>query len=255
MHVITINNQTFKGPDGWDKLSCAGLLQYAQVLQCAALSEKQAKHQIVMRLFNIPVKIFKILPESRRILLHQYIAWIFEKNTLVSWLIKMVVIDKVRLFGPNDKLKDLTGEEFMFCEAAYERWLQTGDAGLMDTLFAVLYRKKGFFSGKRTAFDRDRLQAAEKRAKKVKTFVKRAVMINYAGFRNLLIQCHPHVWRQAASNTEASGQQVTGWAGIFLELAGDKFGTYPETIKTNLWLLLADLDKKAKTAQEMEANS
>jgi hypothetical protein len=250
MQVISINGNKYTGPGSWGKLSTALLLQYALVLECISLSEKQAKHQLVMRLFKIPYKIFKILPESYKIQLHICIDWLYEPNTLSNWLIKSVRVGKYILYGPDDRLANITGEEFMFCEASYEKWLQTDDPELMDTLFGVLYRKRRFFGLKRVDFDREKLEKAEIQAKRVREHVKHAVMINYAGCRNLMIDCHPHIWKKASYNHERSeGSLITSWAGLLLELAGDKFGSYPETIKTNIWLLLADMDKKAENAE------
>jgi hypothetical protein len=195
------------------------------------------------------------LARAQLLQIGQTLQWIYTKNTIERWLISAVRIGAIKLYGPQNKLANLTAEEFMYCEASYERWLQTTQTSHLDLLFTVLFRRKYFFNTFRASFDAQKLPKAQIRAAKLKSYVKKAVAMNYAGIRNLIIDRHPNVWKKATEGETSGSGGTTNWAGIILDLSGDKFGTYEQTIKTNIWLVLADLDKKAKQAAEMEGKS
>ncbi|MGY0037632.1 hypothetical protein [Pedobacter sp. NJ-S-72] len=254
MQHIVLNNQKYSGPSGWDELSAEMLLHFARITGILGISD-MAISILVMCLFKIPYKQYKLLKEFQMLELHQTTAWIFQKNTISKWLLKSVKVGRKTLYGPENKLSNLTGNEFMVTENAYERWLTDQNQEHLNTLFAVLYRKKHWLSGKRVMFNAENLGSYLRETKTFENLIKQAVAINYAGCRNLIIKNHQYIWKQAQDthNQQQGIVRVTSWATIFLQLAGDKFGTYEQTIKMNLWIMLADLDGKAKMAQEMEA--
>ena len=252
MHVIKLNQLSFKGPSKWGELTAEGLLNLAV---CTCSASAYTKLYLVMTLFGVPAKLFTKLKKCQAIQLEPLIDWFFGKNTLSNWLLKTVKVGKSTLYGPQNALADLSAEEFMYAEAAYERWSATQNPEFLDTLFAILYTRKPFFAVKRCHFNPDKLDAAEKRAKRVRLYVKRAIAINYAGCRNLIIDKHPHIWKKQNIDESKPVKQITytNWVEMILGLSGDKFGTYEQAVKVNIWLLLADLDKKAKHAAELEA--
>lgn len=255
-HNFSYKEQAFNAPSKWDEVSARDLLTIAKV---TAVQDKSRVFNdlLICYLFNIPKSVYKQLKPGERYELSALVKWISQKNTIQKWLLSAVRIGSVKLYGPKHRLANITAEEFMYCEAAYERWLHTGKNEYLDTLFAVLYRRKWFFSTYRQKFNSDKLQKHEARAAKLKNFVKKAVALNYAGCRNLIIDKHKYIWTKAQEHSKETNagnkQPVTNWGAIILDLAGDKFGTYDQTLRTNIWLVLADLDKKVKTVKEMEA--
>jgi len=251
MQKIRIEDKEYTAPSGWSELSAEHLL-YLGMVDSLRKPADVSIYFLLAKLFKVPKDIFKKLHKSQITQLKATLNWLMEPNTVEKWLIKSIDVFGLKLLGPQNMLADMTAEEFMYCEGAYERWLDTESPEHLDTLFAVLYRKKMLFYSKRSAFDAERLPKQEQTAKKVKTYIKKAVAINYAGCRNLIIKRHPDVWKKRDDHTEkpaAPGKKgYTSWAGIILDLAGDKFGTYQQTIKTEIWLVLADLNKKAKEA-------
>ncbi len=256
MHKISLNGLEFKGASTWSELAPEYLLHYARIRLLLGVSDL-SRHLIAMHLFQVPYPLFKQLKECQMLQLHQCIIWLFKKNNLEKWLISAIKINQTKLYGPKNKLSNLTGEEFMYTEAAYEHWLLDQHPKHLDTLFAVLFRRKKRFSLKRTAFDPESISRAIALTKNVKPYVKYAVAVNYAGCRNLIISKHENIWKVSQEEYQVSTGKIkaTSWASLFLDLAGDKFGTYQQTIKTNLWLLLADLDSKAKQAAELKKKS
>jgi hypothetical protein len=254
MHTIRLNNKIFSGPSKWTELTADTLLSLAV---CTGTVSHYTRAFLVMTLFKVPQKLFTRLKECQVIQLEPLIQWTSTKNIIQKWLIKSVKVSQITLYGPQNRLADLTIEEFTYCEAAYERWLQSQKTEFLDTLFAVLYRRQRFFGTKRLDFDADRLGKHEKRAKNVRIYIKRAIAINYAGCRNFIIDSHPFIWVPADPQDQAAVGAVhrpTNWVQLVLNLSGDKFGTYQQTTKVNLWLVLADFNKKAKDIKELEAS-
>ena len=246
MHTITLNKRIYRGPAAWAELTAESLLSLAV---CTGSISHYTGAFLVMTMFNVPKKLFTRLKQCQIIQLEPLISWTYSKNTLQNWLIKSVKVGSATLYGPQNRLADITIEEFTYTEAAYERWLDSQNPLFLDTLFAVLYRKKKFFIGKRVAFDADRLDKHEKRAKKVRIYIKRAVAINYAGCRNFIIDRHPFIWVPPDPNdkpTAGPAHKHTNWISLVLNLSGDKFGTYQQTTKVKLWLVLADFNKRQK---------
>jgi hypothetical protein len=252
MHIISIEEQAFTAPSKWEEVKAKDLLQISLATGIQDKS-KRFREILTCRMYNIPQALYFKLRPGQQVQLSHTLNWIFAKNAISNWLMGAVKVGKVKLFGPKHRLADLTIEEFMYTEAAYERWLQSSKTEYLDTLFAVLYRRKIFFSLYRRKFDARHLAKQEVRATRLKNYVKKAVALNYSGCRNFIIDRHPNIWKAAADSLEKKdGHTLTNWAAIILDLAGDKFGTYEQTLKSNLWIVLADLDKKAKTVAEME---
>lgn len=248
--------QKYQGPDGWSDLTEQGLLHLARLRPFITLSDR-AKYLLIAYLFNVPIKTFLQLKKPQMIQLEPLVDWVYSKNNLKKWLIDRVLVYGEAFFGPENGLSNLTAEEFIYTEATFERYMQDEKEEHLHGLFAILYRKQHWWSARRIYFDPDKLKKNIQRTKSVKLFVKRAVMINYAGCRNYMIASHPHIWKQAMQDklNENHKPVFTRWAAIFMNLAGDKFGTYAQTLKTDVWLVLTDMETKAKQAEELEARS
>ncbi len=250
MKKIRIDGRIFTGPGSWEELDRGGLLQYAKVISCKETTDDQVKHQLVMRLMKIPYNLFKRLPEPERVKTHEAIDWVYTQNTLTNWLLPVVSLNGKKVYGPADGLDDITGEEFMFCELAFERYLLDENTDHAIDIFTALYRKRRFWSSDRRRFSPKFMKKLELYGKYMSPAFKEAILINYAGCRNQIIALHPHVWIQAAAGDgDGSGAGMTSWASLFMDISGGKWGPYPQTIRTNLFLLLKDMDKTAENAE------
>lgn len=254
MASFEINGQTYHGPAGWSDLTPAGLLHLARLQPFLELKES-AKYLLLKYLFHAQSKMFKLLKESHLIQACVLLDWIYTKNTLSKWLLPKVSTINTDFYGPQSRLADLTAREFAYTEAVYEHWLNDGNEAHLHKLFAILYRKGHWWSGKKLPFDPEKLDKNIEATAGVKLYVKRAVLLNYVGCRNYIISVHPHIWKQAIQAKLNSGAKTnhTHWMEIFMNLAGDKFGTYAQTLQTDVWLVLTDMDMKAKQAEELEA--
>ncbi len=255
MSKIRIDGIIYSGPSSWEELDCEGLLAYAKVMSSKDLSEAQIQHQLVMRLMHIPYSLYKKLPETERLKTHEAIDWIYNPNNISAWLIPVIKSGRTKLFGPEDGLSDITGEEFMYSELAYERYLFDKNPDHAIDIFSALYRKRRFWSTDRRLFSGKFMEKLERAGNSMSPVLKEAILINYAGCRNQIIALHPHVWVKklgtGADGDDIDGQK-TSWASLFLDIAGDKFGDYKSTLRTNLWHLLKDMDKKAQNAESIK---
>jgi hypothetical protein len=253
MQNIRLNHQVFYGPGKWDELDAEGLLQLAAVTSLDKF-KSMMPYYLVMKLFKVPVRLFRKLRQSQMIQLESCLDWMSEKNNLTKWLIDPVTISRQIYYGPKNRLANLTVEEFMYAEAAYAKWLTTQKLDPLYTLFATLYRKRSFWFKKRLLFTDTHKEKAEAGALSLRPHVLKAIAINYAGCRNFIIEKHPNVWKPVVQDdkplTKAQAPQKVDWVGLALQQSGDKFGTYDQTIKVNLWLFLADMDKKVKEAHK-----
>jgi hypothetical protein len=255
MHHIRLNQKQYKGPSRWSELDEIGLLNIAAISSLTRY-KKYRPHYLVIKLFKLPVRTVWALKECQKIQLEECIAWMSEKNSIIRWLIARVSVRLRKYHGPTDKLGNITLEEFMFAEASYTQWLEDQQPESLNTLFAALYRRrvKGVT---RADFTEEHKLAAEKAAAHIRPYLKLAMALNYAGCRNFIIDRHPNVWKITETNESAPlltppVLQKVNWAALALEQSGDKFGTYNQTIKMNLWLFLADMDKKALQAAKLK---
>jgi hypothetical protein len=254
MASLVINNVPYKGPDGWSDLNREGLLHLAR-LQPQLAEKPTARYLLIKHLFGVPMDRFLRLRESLLVQCEPVIGWLYEKNTLSKWLIPSVETPRTTLYGPKSRLADLTAEEFCYTEALYEQWVSTQKEEYLHAIFAYLYREAHWWTGKRKGFKVQKSDGYIRSTKNVPLYLKRAVLINYAGCRNYIISLHPHIWKKAQEhdNETVHERNFTRWTSIFLNLAGDKFGTYDQTLKTDLWLVLEDMEMKAKQVADMEA--
>lgn len=254
MHNIKIGSKSYQAPSGWEELDQRALFLVAIYDQYINDSEILAK-RFIRGLFNVPSKVFKSLKLSQIRQLYPLIYWLLERNTITNWLIPTIQGGTYIWKGPKNRLANLTADQFCYAELAYQTWLNTGNMQSLDTLIAVLYRRYFFFGLIAEKFNPSKLAARQKDAFYIKSYVKKAIALNYAGCRNLIIEKHPHIWKVAleTGDHEGTAAPATSWAGLILDLAGDKFGTYGQTMKEKIWIVLADMDKKAKHFEEMEA--
>lgn len=251
-HDIIVFGKKYTAPSGWEELTTSSILLIA--IHSPFLHADKAKDHLIRMLANIPKKDFRKLKLSLKCQLRPLLNWLEHKNKISKWLLPTVQGGKYIWKGPLNHLSNLTAEQFMYAELAYERWLQTYDDSNLDDLFVVLFQRYGFLGLIPLKFNASKFEARLADARPVRDYIKRAVALNYAGCRNFIIDRHPHIWRQAVEQgADNPGSSYTPWGSMILDLAGDKFGTYDQTLRANVWNVLADLDKKAQRAEELEA--
>ncbi|MBS7565159.1 hypothetical protein KHS38_12160 [Mucilaginibacter sp. Bleaf8] len=247
MHQISIDNEIFKAPSSWNELTAAQLLHITRIRSLFHDQADTAK-MLVLQLFNIPSSIAIKLKGYQLIQLTDCLDWQFERNNLARWLIPTLKCRRRSYDGPADHLSDLTGNEFIYAELSYQKWLFDGNISHLHKLTAILYRNR------KVDFDPDEIADRLNRLQTLPSWYHEAIALNYAGCRNVMIDLHPHVWKKSAPAADDQALAITSWTDIFLDLAeSGRFGEFNHTLKYNVWLLIKDLDKNAKKIAELEA--
>ncbi len=67
-------------------------------------------------------------------------------NQLTRQLIPSIRVGKTRLYGPSDKMKNITSGEYAKAEHRYLAFIQSGDEKYLNEMIAVLYRPRRRFA-------------------------------------------------------------------------------------------------------------
>lgn len=169
-------------------------------------------------------------------------------NQLTRQLIPSIRAGKTRLYGPLDKMKNITSGEYAKAEHRYLAFIQSGDEKYLNEMIAVLYRPRRRFAWllrffqlwdgeKRVPFHDYHLARANDIAQ-VELNIRFAVFLFFEGCRNHAVENHPNVF------SEGTNEENGGWAGIFQAIS-EKPTDIEELTRLNFWTLLFFLEQKA----------
>lgn len=253
MHIIQFDGKQYNCPSNWKELNQAALLLIAATRHRQP-DGLEAIKELAPLLAGLSAKAQVKLWDFQRVEMSECLEWMhITKCDIEDWLIPTLGTGKRRLHGPKKMLSTMSGNEFIYAELTYQKWLFDNNIDHLKQLTAVLYRKKG------TGFNPETIQDRVDRLAWLPDWMYLAIALNYSGCRNNMIMLHPHIWKATApAEEDGSGQQQpaapTSWTEIFLGLAeSGKFGDFNSTIKYNVWLLLKDLDRNAQKIEELEA--
>lgn len=169
--------------------------------------------------------------------------FIFEKNNLTKNLLPRVKVSWLREYaGPSDYMGDIDAEEFSFAFGIYLQFVRTHNEDLLTTLMAVLYRPARFDEHKtgenRQPFNKNLIEYHAGKLAKLPDCYRQAVYLFFLGCLEFMAGKHPNVFKRA--------EKAGGPGGTFLDsvvaLSGGKFGPFESTKKTNIYILLKELD-------------
>lgn len=147
-----------------------------------------------------------------------------------------------KLYGPANNLGDIDGEELMFAEKFYYEY-KAGKQGSLDLMIAMLYRpRKG---GKRTIFDKE---LTDEYLHQIATWpldIKIAIFIFFESVRERWILRFDLVYKKPEDVNQKPTSNST-MLDVYLSMAGGKFGSFNETIKSNAFMLLSEMQRILK---------
>ncbi|SFC93194.1 hypothetical protein SAMN05421780_1139 [Flexibacter flexilis DSM 6793] len=177
-------------------------------------------------------------------------------------LLPTVCVDEKQFVGPADTLANLSFAEFINADTHFLRFLQTQDESHLNALCATLYRpqREDFnpdapdTNGDPREVFNDNLVAT--RAQTFATLLKgekAAILYFFMGCRNEIEKQYPWIFKK----TDEEKTESEGWVGVWLQMAGNKFGDAEKTANTNLHWILTELnimmrnyfETKSKTQQ------
>ncbi|MFN8407002.1 MAG: hypothetical protein U0X71_05920 [Sphingobacteriaceae bacterium] len=225
--------EVYTAPSSWDELSPKQLKIWSAIcLQPIPMIE--AKKHIARLFYCIPNTTFKYLKVGQVLQIADTLSFLFESNQLNKWLIKSVRSGFIRYHGPNDFLANLTIAEYRCTELYYQAYVRTQEKKWLILLMATLYREKR--KGEITDDIREDLTEhgiakRERHFSKISPHLLQACLLNYEGCRNHLINKYVRAFKP---NQSEQSNEIFDLEEVIEAFAGDKFGSFSETEKTNL---------------------
>lgn len=238
MHSIIFNKLKYTAPSKWDEISADQLVAFAAV----TLKKMKLRWAIVVLvkvMYNIPLKEYFKIKDFQRAQIGPTIAWLFEGNKLSKWVItsfwlpeKWYSLKKTKVYGPGNKLANVTIKEFRYLELYYNAYNLTKKVRYLDQLIATLYRPASSATPdtdiRINIAEMDINRRAEKMAR-LPTKFKQAILLNYEGCRAFVIGKYPLVFKPGGAEGKKG---IYDYDDMIQAVAGGKYGTYKDTSLT-----------------------
>lgn len=255
----------FTFPSSWNELDRKGLLYVADKWQSwtymikSGVSLQRAKALLFIALLKgratDKYRLTDYLPHINNEKLYectQLANFLFDAPGLTKNLLPTIRIGFRKLHGPSDFLSNCCIGEFNAAMASFNRYNVTNDEKDLDLFILSLYRPRRLAihtdGDKRQPFALAAVSRYKKQLLKVDFATKIAVWLYFYGCMEALCARYPEVFE----NKGSAKTRDFGWTSVILGLAGDKFGSFDDTAKTNLHLIfislvnLAEQNKKDK---------
>lgn len=249
--------------DSWNELSFNQALYIANFWQAwqLLLKNNQSMQYARAKLFTVLIenKTAKELKEIITILstvdfeeldinLLSYTDFIFQKIGLTKNIMPVIKIGWFKkLYGPADKLSNITINEFSFALNYYNLYNKYEKDEHLDLLVACLYRTKKYnweASGDiRSDFNTFTADKYLSEIKNINYAHKQVVYLYFHSCIELFSKIFPFVFSKAESGNSDSKQT---FLDVILKISGGKFGSYNETSSQNAIIILRDLNTLLK---------
>ena len=226
--------ENYTAPRAWNELTAKQLVAWSHIcLQKIDLND--AKKQLVKLFYHIPKKTFRYLKIGQILQIADTLNFLSEKNECSKWPIKSFRCGFKRYYGPGDSFSNLTIAEYRCAELYYQSYIRSQNKCALVFLMATLYRTKR--KGKvtddiREEFNEHLVLKRFKRFSKLSDQLLQACLLNYEGCRNHLIDKYARAFTKTDSSQTSN--EIFDLEEVIEAFAGDKFGSFNETEKTNL---------------------
>ncbi len=249
----------FNLPTDWNSLSNQQLLKLASLMfgkksiprvyfdykiYCILSKRKWYKW-----LLNWKIKI--LFRQVSILTIKEYFSFIYNKQNLTRFI--PVVKIKTKYYSPSSRLVNLSIGEFAICEDLYLHYLRNCKNSKTNfgytyalALFSVLYINSE--SKKRPDFVKDLMQEKLNEIQNVPQKYVMACLLSYRGCKEA-IATNPKYKNifpkpKTEQKTIAEIPVSSGFSNLILSFAGNQFGNYNETFKTNLYTFLDNYEEE-----------
>lgn len=261
MQNVEILSSKFSVPDKWNELNVKQSIEVARLLfaKNLKLTKQQWNYAVLYCLLNFkwykPLAVYRFLQVPKTLVvmgMFPLTEFITKENKLTDFKMKRFRVGFTYFYAPADDLKNLTIDEFRFTDPLYINYKKTKNIDFLDALVAVLYRPKRkdynpsspeFNGDVREDFNEHLTVKYAKKVAKLSEHKKHLIYLAYEGARNQIITDCPNLFN---SSEKIKQGRDFGLSGLILELAGGKFGTFPETCKTSVTTALNLLEMEAQ---------
>lgn len=283
--TITINNQPVYFSTEWNNLTKPQILEMARIFLVSRkeTSLSSLKIQLTTVILNIEKRFWDDLEADCRSVRGE--EWRDDFDADAAELVKATdfFLDEKyrfypklaltknhfykvnRLYGPADKLKNITFGEWALMDTLYVKYVSSDKMQILDTLIAALWRpsKPMTYRNRQRHYDGDRrvelmihepvlLEFAEHKIAKWDASLKYSIFIFIASSRKAIIDKYTYLFRKPTTEVSTERPEPTDYADLIIKLAGSKFGDDEKVFNKNAFTILKYLDGLEKERVEKE---
>lgn len=247
---ITRHNR--KLPMNWNECSLWHLLTW-----CRWKNHPKAAEIVAYRFLKISPRIYFNLKAAYLIEINKHLSFFKKESRLTKILLPSFRFQGRRYYGPMDENRNVTVIENAIADGAYLNYLRHPErVQHLDLLCAALYRPgnifiriERLFNGRdiRHRLNKDTVEARARKFAHLPLHVKHAILIQYEGCRNLIIDRHRSIF-QGQTQKKSS----YGWPGIIFDLAGDKLGDITRVEQLLVWDVMLMLKKSEEESRQLK---
>ena len=262
MSVISINGKKIIPAASWNELNLRQLSAIAKVLvsywnvisvlgskfkdkklfkMTMSHAKKEPQHVILRQLLNLSWYTYSKLTASQCLDLFQVTEFIFKDIKLTRNNLERIRIGYSWYCGPDDRLNNISIDEFIMADLWYMRYRKTGKESALNHLISVLYRKKAkdidinssdFKGDLREAYNEYTYTQRSNKIARLSSLKKNIILLYYMGCRNHLEITYKEVFKHAVkSNVKVGDSELKK---VALSMSGGAFGNYKDTLQTNV---------------------
>lgn len=241
MHVIHIGQGRFAGPASWDEITPRQFRQYLNWLASGA--DIAGMFTLLQLWYGIRYRHSRLLDDDQRTDLLAVLDWITTPPS--RWMLPRLRVGFDQIIGPGNDLEYLTFGEFMYAQAAFDRYLDDNDVTHLPELIAALYRYRarpwqiaGY--AQRQPFDPRKHERTTRQMRSLPLAIQLGIVLNFQG----CLETFPAQFPCLFSGKGSAGDGSYTWLDVGLSLARQTsaLGTFAQMESTNLFLVLTSLD-------------
>lgn len=231
-------------PDNWGEVTDEQFIKIAEYLQTEMVSkaDRVIIAQILLNIKNkdlFAIKDIEGFQIEKIIELHNFI---FTEKAFSNWIIKKAKFGKHLLYGPDDNFRNVTWDEFVYCDMYLMEYCAKQQSTMLDKIIATLYRKQKYHYNPRSedyngdireTFNENTVSdRAENIISLYPTLTAIAIYINLRAVRKNIELQYTHLFPQVESEEENKVKKsAIGWENVTRTLCDfaniDKIGKMP----------------------------
>jgi hypothetical protein len=245
----------FTIPTNWNQLSLWQLQKIAKIIFSDSDKEKTSFLMVSYLFIGKPTlkNIFKycwLLMQVPFSELKEYASFLYNETDLTKFPKKIKT-----LYGPADRLSNLTIDEFTYADLFYHNWSTSRTSQDLNRLVAVLYRPKrnAQHLDIRKPFVKEELSQHASIVEKLPKAIKLTIAMAFQGSREKIIGRYQYVFKKGSG--KGSYAPFTKIINAMSRSENQPFGDFYKTKEANIYDFFDVLDEELKTQKERERNA
>lgn len=163
--------------------------------------------------------------------------YVFNENNRTIFP-KVLRIKKHRFFPPQNKIANLSADEFAVADDLHIKWRETKDIEYLQYLAAVLYTK----TKNRPVFDKNDLHENVKPFLKVPVENLFAIELAYFGCKNSIVKRFPKAFPKSSKKSSKSNKSY-GFSKVILSMARGDLSKLESIKRVNIYSFLEQFEE------------